>query len=173
MKGVVDDRKLLHSTEEDSSAAFVATKILSDQREFVEKIKDLAEIEIRLTGAWKEDEDIAKTLGSSRQVADLHGDLLNMMERNLSIRPFERRWAPVFEAYLENIEMETIFVMNELSAKAKIQSLIHSTKCSYGDPTKSLLTRGLSILPLVPDRVSIYTNYLKRARLDVVSTATI
>ena len=84
-----------------------------DQQEFVQKMEELVEIKTRLTSdlVWGEDEDIAETFGRVRQLADVHVALLIRMERNLFITQYERRWAPVFEFYLQNIETEAIYVM--------------------------------------------------------------
>jgi len=173
---MVNNWELVQPTqEEDSSAVSIVTKVLSDQREFVQSLKELIEIGTRLTNelAWGEDEDITRTFGSFRQLADLHYDLLDTMARNLFTKPLGRRWSPVFQFYLQNIETETIFIMSELSIKSKIRSLIYSTRGIDGDQTTALLTRCLNILPLVPDRVSVYARYLKRVSLGRMSTAAI
>ncbi|RFN55230.1 hypothetical protein FIE12Z_483 [Fusarium flagelliforme] len=161
--GIVEEWSLQHPIEEINSDP-MATHIAYDQQEFVQKIEELVEIKTRLTGdlAWGEDEDITGTFGRVRQLADLHIALLIRMERNLFLTQSERRWAPVFEFYLDNIETETIFIMNELSVKAKIRSLISSRRGTAGDRTKALLTRCLIILPLVQDRVYAYTRFLNK-----------
>ncbi|RBR25264.1 uncharacterized protein FIESC28_01873 [Fusarium coffeatum] len=137
-------------------------KVAFDQQSFAQKMEELVQIKTRLTGdlVWGENEDINGTFGRVRQLADIHIDLLIRMERNLFIIESERRWASVFGFWLQNIETETVFIMNELSIKAEIRSLISSRRGTDKDPTKTLLTKCLTILPLITDRASVYTHFL-------------
>lgn len=181
--GIVKGWNPRHLVEEDTTGTPVPPLFLSeslrmvtfDQKEFVQMMEELVEIQTRLTGdlVWGEDEDIAGTFGRVRQIADTHIALLISMERNLFITGSEQRWAPVFEFYLQSIETEAVFVMNELSVRAKIQSLIYSTRGTNGNRTTALLIRCLSILPLIKHRASFYNRFLSKVKIAFPTMAPI
>ena len=162
----MSDCNLLHPVEEGSYNTSIVTKIAYTQQEIARKIEEFAEIRSGLPGhlVRGEDEDIAGVVGRVIQLADLQIALLIRMERNLFKTQSERMWAPIFEFYLENIETESKFVMNELSVKAKIRSSMSFPPGTDKYRMKALLFGCLSIRSLVQTRSFQQTYILNKVR---------
>jgi hypothetical protein len=139
---------------------------VSDQRNFVHKIDELVEITPQLASYSKlgGDEGVIKTLSLAKKLAAVHLTLLIKMESNLFLSTSEQRWTPLFEFYLENIDLETLLITKKMAVEGKIRSVL-SSALSIDENGAKMLSRCLAILTLISNRISAYTQFLHEVAL--------
>ncbi|KAG8350280.1 hypothetical protein FVEN_g11627 [Fusarium venenatum] len=136
-------------------------EFLSEQHHFVRQMMELANIKIQLDGYGFPHDDVADIFGRVESLVDLHITMLVKMERNLFVPQEENTWHPVFGLYFTNVQVEALFIANEVSARTKIRSWLEEKPFNGGEESMNLLTQCLKIIPLPGQRVPKYLSFLE------------
>lgn len=131
---------------------------VSGQRKAVQDIDKFAKIMHNISSYPKPegDRDFMKTLELAARIAAKHINLLTKMEKNLFLLVSEHRWAPVFELYLKDIDLEILLITKELT---KLRSFL-SSGLSTSEDRSETLSECLTLLQLIANRDSAYGLFL-------------
>ncbi|CAG2004826.1 unnamed protein product [Fusarium graminearum] len=131
---------------------------MSSQRKAVQDIDKFAKIMHNISSYPKPegDRDFMTTLDLAARIAAKHINLLTKMEKNLFLPVSEHRWAPVFELYLKDIDLEILLITKELT---KLRSFL-SSGLSTSEDRSETLSECLTLLQLIANRDSAYGLFL-------------
>ncbi|QPC67405.1 hypothetical protein HYE67_009636 [Fusarium culmorum] len=132
--------------------------LVSGQRKAVQDIDKFAKIMHNISSYPKPegDRDFIKTMDLAAKIAAKHINLLTKMEKNLFLPVSEHRWAPVFELYLQDIDLEILLMTKELT---KLRSFL-SSGLRASEDRRETLSECLTLLQLIGNRDSSYARFL-------------